>query len=239
MRSSCIIVCRSGLIFERSDEMGNQSKELWDAYNPDGTKAGFDRVRGEPIPDGYWAYQCIGDMCEHSPVSEEEKQRLFTKLDCYVPRPSGLLMTRGILWMLALLCGFHTLRLIVLDHFGVLLWIEYAVFLILIVALIGVRFLTKVNPYLEWREVRGQLLKNEVYKTPVTPLGVSRSRGIFKKCYIRFADGRGVCFYDTYPIAEELYEQIESKKICAYFYKEKKRGDRYYGLFRIYITEDC
>ncbi len=28
--------------------------ELWDAYNADGTKAGFDLVRGEDIPEGYF-----------------------------------------------------------------------------------------------------------------------------------------------------------------------------------------
>lgn len=28
--------------------------ELWDAYNADGTKAGFDLVRGEDIPKGYF-----------------------------------------------------------------------------------------------------------------------------------------------------------------------------------------
>ena len=28
--------------------------ELWDAYNADGTKAGFDLIRGEDIPKGYF-----------------------------------------------------------------------------------------------------------------------------------------------------------------------------------------
>ena len=31
----------------------NMSKELWDAYYPDGTLAGVDLTRGEKIPDEY------------------------------------------------------------------------------------------------------------------------------------------------------------------------------------------
>ena len=30
------------------------AKELWDAYDREGNRLGFDLVRGEPLPEGVW-----------------------------------------------------------------------------------------------------------------------------------------------------------------------------------------
>ena len=52
--------------------------ELWDAYNADGTKAGFDLVRGEDIPKGY--FHAVAEVfVMHEDGDILLMQRAFTK----------------------------------------------------------------------------------------------------------------------------------------------------------------
>ncbi len=52
--------------------------ELWDAYNADGTKAGFDLVRGEDIPKGYF-HKVAEVFVMHEDGEILLMQRAFTK----------------------------------------------------------------------------------------------------------------------------------------------------------------
>jgi 8-oxo-dGTP pyrophosphatase MutT (NUDIX family) len=52
--------------------------ELWDAYKADGTLAGFDLVRGEKIPAGYFHMVCEA-VIQHADGDYLLMQRSFTK----------------------------------------------------------------------------------------------------------------------------------------------------------------
>lgn len=63
--------------------------ELWDAYNPDGTKAGFDLIRGEDIPKGY-LHAVAEVFVMHEDGDILVMQRAFTK-----PNSPGKFETGG------------------------------------------------------------------------------------------------------------------------------------------------
>ena len=63
--------------------------ELWDAYNADGTKAGFDLVRGEDIPKGY--YHAVAEVF----VMHEDGDILLMKRDYSKPNSPGKYETGG------------------------------------------------------------------------------------------------------------------------------------------------
>lgn len=63
--------------------------ELWDAYNADGTKAGFDLVRGEDIPKGY--YHAVSEVF----VMHEDGDILLMKRDYSKPNSPGKYETGG------------------------------------------------------------------------------------------------------------------------------------------------
>lgn len=63
--------------------------ELWDAYNADGTKAGFDLVRGEDIPKGY--YHAVSEVF----VMHEDGDILLMQRSFEKPNSPGKYETGG------------------------------------------------------------------------------------------------------------------------------------------------
>ena len=63
--------------------------ELWDAYNEDGTKAGFDLVRGEDIPKGY--FHAVAEVF----VMHEDGDILVMQRDFSKPNSPGKFETGG------------------------------------------------------------------------------------------------------------------------------------------------
>ena len=63
--------------------------ELWDAYNADGTKAGFDLVRGEDIPKGY--YHAVAEVF----VMHEDGDILLMQRSFDKPNSPGKYETGG------------------------------------------------------------------------------------------------------------------------------------------------
>ena len=53
--------------------------EIWDGYNPDGTLAGIDLVRGEPIPEGIY-FMTVEILVRHTDGDYLLMQRDHTKL---------------------------------------------------------------------------------------------------------------------------------------------------------------
>ena len=63
--------------------------ELWDAYNADGTKAGFDLIRGEDIPKGY--FHAVAEVF----VMHEDGEILLMQRSFEKPNSPGKYETGG------------------------------------------------------------------------------------------------------------------------------------------------
>ncbi|MBR1693644.1 MAG: hypothetical protein IJ711_12865 [Lachnospiraceae bacterium] len=188
-------------------------------------------------PDGpRYAYRCIDEGSEQYDVTEQEKERILTKISSYIPRPTHLLIAFYAVLSAAFVCAFLTVKDMTATGIGYVQYLEFALLLLLLVVLIVMGLCTKLLLYFEWEQDRSKIRKNTLYKTRVTPLCAWRGSGLFPSHYLRFASADGLYFCDFYTISEELHNQIRSKEVWAYYYKVKEKNDRYYGCFRIYVV---
>ena len=180
-----------------------------------------------------YAWDHIHELEGKHKLNDDEKVELCKKLEPIEYKPSLILilLTKVIPFPIIVLffVGFDMADSSVL---GIIFIFSSLIYLVLALILYLIKF---VWVYDRWKEAKRGLLKRDVYRVPVVIASCSQAGGKYKSYYVKLRYTDNIDFAEEYQISDKLYQNLENKKLYAYYYEGKR--DKYQGKYKIFLEE--